>query len=47
MVDDNFSLKGMITAKDFQKATDYPLASKDDNGALIVAAAVGVEGDTE
>ena len=47
VVDDNFSLKGMITAKDFQKATDYPLASKDDNGALIVAAAVGVEGDTD
>ncbi|MDG2296772.1 MAG: IMP dehydrogenase [Gammaproteobacteria bacterium] len=46
VVDDNFSLKGMITAKDFQKATDYPLASKDDNGALIVAAAVGVEGDS-
>ena len=47
VVDDNFSLKGMITAKDFQKATDYPLASKDDNGALIVAAAVGVEGATD
>ena len=47
VVDDNFSLKGMITAKDFQKATDYPLASKDDKGALIVAAAVGVEGDTD
>ena len=47
VVDDSFSLKGMITAKDFQKATDYPLASKDDNGALIVAAAVGVEGDTD
>ena len=47
VVDDNFSLKGMITAKDFQKATDYPLASKDDNGALIVAAAGGVEGDTD
>ena len=46
VVDDNFKLKGMITAKDFQKATDFPLASKDDNGALIVAAAVGVEGDS-
>ncbi len=45
VVDDSFKLKGMITAKDFQKATDFPLASKDDNGALIVAAAVGVEGD--
>lgn len=46
VVDDSFKLKGMITAKDFQKATDFPLASKDDNGALIVAAAVGVEGDS-
>jgi len=47
VVDDNFKLKGMITAKDFQKATDFPLASKDDNGALIVAAAIGVEGDSD
>ena len=46
VVDDSFKLKGMITAKDFQKATDFPLASKDNNGALIVAAAVGVEGDS-
>jgi len=46
VVDDSFKLKGMITAKDFQKATDFPLASKDENGALIVAAAVGVEGDS-
>ena len=46
VVDDSFKLKGMITAKDFQKATDFPLASKDDNGALIVAGAVGVEGDS-
>ena len=29
VVDNKFQLKGMITAKDFQKATDYPLASKD------------------
>ena len=42
VVDGEFRLKGMITAKDFQKATDYPLASKDGNGALLVGAAVGV-----
>ena len=42
VVDENFKLKGMITAKDFQKATDFPLAAKDDNGALLVGAAVGV-----
>jgi len=42
VVDENFKLKGMITAKDFQKATDFPLAAKDENGALLVGAAVGV-----
>ena len=42
VVDDDFKLKGMITAKDFQKASDFPLAAKDQNGALLVGAAVGV-----
>ena len=42
VVDDDFKLKGMITAKDFQKASDFPLAAKDHNGALLVGAAVGV-----
>ena len=42
VVDDSFHLKGMVTAKDFQKATDFPLASKDGYGALLVGAAVGV-----
>jgi len=37
----------MITAKDFQKATDFPLASKDSNGALLVGAAVGVGDSTD
>ncbi|GIT14561.1 MAG: hypothetical protein CM1200mP36_03170 [Gammaproteobacteria bacterium] len=32
VVDDDFRLRGMITAKDYQKATDYPLASKDGLG---------------
>ena len=47
VVDDDFRLRGMITAKDYQKATDYPLASKDGLGALRVGAAVGTGGDTE
>ena len=47
VVDDDFRLRGMITAKDFQKATDYPLASKDALGALRVGAAVGTGRDTE
>ncbi len=47
VVDDNFQLKGMITAKDFQKAKDYPRACKDDSGALRVGAAVGTGFDTD
>ena len=46
VVDDDFCLRGMITAKDFQKATDYPLASKDERGALRVGAAIGTGGDS-
>ena len=47
VVDDNFELKGMITAKDFQKAKDYPRACKDNSGALRVGAAVGTGYDTD
>ena len=46
VVDDSFRLRGMITAKDFQKATDYPYACKDERGALRVGAAVGTGIDT-
>jgi IMP dehydrogenase len=46
IVDEAFNLKGMITAKDFQKATDYPFACRDDKGALRVGAAVGTTPDT-
>jgi len=34
-------LRGMITVKDFQKATEFPRASKDGTGRLRVGAAVG------
>jgi IMP dehydrogenase len=47
VVDDSFKLQGMITAKDFQKAKDFPLACKDTAGALRVGAAVGTGGDTQ
>jgi len=47
VVDDNFELKGMITAKDFQKAKDFPRACKDSSGALRVGAAVGTGYDTD
>ena len=47
VVADNFELKGMITAKDFQKASEYPRACKDDRGALRVGAAVGTGYDPD
>lgn len=45
LVDDSFQLKGLITVKDIQKKRDYPHAAKDNNGRLLVAAAVGVGND--
>jgi len=47
VVDDAFTLRGMITAKDFQKAMDFPNACKDSSGALRVGAAVGTGQDTD
>ena len=47
VVTDDFELRGMITAKDFQKASDYPIACKDSRGALRVGAAVGTGYDTD
>jgi IMP dehydrogenase len=46
VVDEQSNLKGMITVKDFQKAKDFPRASKDENGRLRVGAAVGTTADT-
>ncbi len=46
VVGDDSELKGMITVKDFQKATDYPRANKDESGRLRVGAAVGTSADT-
>ncbi len=47
VVTEDFELRGMITAKDFQKASDYPHACKDERGALRVGAAVGTGYDTD
>ena len=47
VVGDNFELRGMITAKDFQKAKDFPRACKDSSGALRVGAAVGTGYDSD
>ncbi|HKJ69054.1 MAG TPA: IMP dehydrogenase [bacterium] len=42
VVDGNDSLRGLITVKDIQKRNQYPHATKDEHGRLIVGAAVGV-----
>ncbi len=47
VVDDDGSLKGLITVKDIKKAHDYPNACKDHLGRLRVAAAIGVSGDLD
>jgi IMP dehydrogenase len=47
VVNDDFELRGLVTVKDIQKSTDYPNAAKDSYERLLVAAAVGVGGDTE
>ncbi|MGH9485496.1 MAG: IMP dehydrogenase, partial [Terriglobales bacterium] len=41
----DYVLKGLITVKDIQKKLKYPLAAKDAQGRLRVAAAVGATGD--
>ncbi len=45
LVDSHDRLRGLITLKDFVKSDQYPNASKDDQGRLRVAAAVGFFGD--
>jgi len=47
VINDRFQLRGMITVKDIQKSSDFPIASKDEWGRLRVGAAVGTGGDTE
>ncbi|GIH89475.1 IMP dehydrogenase [Planobispora siamensis] len=47
LVDVDGRLRGLITVKDFTKSEQYPLATKDADGRLIVGAAIGVGGDAE
>jgi IMP dehydrogenase len=42
IVDGAGILRGLITIKDFNKTEKYPLATKDPDGRLVVASAVGV-----
>jgi len=46
VVNGDHELAGMITVKDFQKATEFPRACKDETGRLRVGAAVGTTPDT-
>jgi IMP dehydrogenase len=45
LVDSNKKIVGLITSKDILKMEQYPHASKDKKGRLLVGAAVGVKGD--
>jgi IMP dehydrogenase len=45
VVNDSYELKGLITVKDIQKKLKYPNASKDNQGRLRVAGAIGATGD--
>lgn len=46
VVGDNHELRGLITVKDIQKATERPRSCKDESGRLRVGAAVGTSPDT-
>jgi IMP dehydrogenase len=47
VVDDDYTLQGLITIKDIEKVRKYPNSCKDDIGRLRVGAAVGVGADLE
>jgi len=47
VINDAWELRGLMTVKDIQKASDYPSASKDEFGRLRAGAAVGVGEGTE
>lgn len=46
VVDSKGKLKGLITIKDIEKARNYPQATKDEHGRLLVGAAIGVGADS-
>lgn len=47
VVGEGNTLRGLVTVKDILKATEYPLAAKDRQGKLRVAAAIGTGPDSE
>jgi IMP dehydrogenase len=46
LVDEQGVLKGLITIKDIEKVIEFPNSAKDEQGRLLVGAAVGVTADT-
>ena len=46
IVDKNGYLKGLITIKDIEKSIQYPNSARDENGRLLVGAAVGTAANT-
>lgn len=47
LVDKQFALKGIITARDLRRSQEFPYACKDAEGRLRVAAAIGVSEEDE
>jgi IMP dehydrogenase len=45
IIGSNHQIIGLITSKDILKMDQYPFASKDKKGRLLVGAAVGIKGD--
>ena len=46
LVDSNFSLTGLVTLKDINKSLDFPNAARDEEGRLLIGAAIGTKKDT-
>ena len=46
VVDKSGMLTGLVTMKDIEKSAEYPDATKDDSGSLMVGAALGTGSDT-
>ena len=46
LVDSNFILTGLVTLKDINKSLDFPNAARDEEGRLLIGAAIGTKKDT-
>ena len=46
LVDSGFTLTGLVTLKDINKSLDFPNAARDEEGRLLVGAAIGTKKDT-